>query len=369
MPLISVVLPTYNGEKYISQSIESIIKQTLTDWELIIVNDNSTDNTVEIVEKYMRQDRRIKVIHNIKNQMLPMSLNIGFHNSCGKFLTWTSDDNLYLESAFEVMYRELISDESCPMVCANMQIIDEKGENIESFVVSDEIWFHNCIGACFLYKRNVYEKIGDYNQDLFLVEDYDYWMRILLEYRSIKCLSKCLYLYRRHSDSLSESKICNVIKQRIHFRAKYLGVILNHMGDNVDEVYKMYFDFLDYENSDLSIRQIAKFLPEFQSDVNFKIKNKQLLIFGAGYYGDLAFELLSDQIIAYADNDEKKVGSFKNGIQVLSFKDAVEGAISEKWDILIAVSKNKCFDIMHQLWCSGVNNYCSYEHYMKLRKN
>ena len=207
MPLISVVLPTYNGEKYISQSIESIIKQTLTDWELIIVNDNSTDNTVEIVEKYMRQDRRIKVIHNIKNQMLPMSLNIGFHNSCGKFLTWTSDDNLYLESAFEVMYRELISDESCPMVCANMQIIDEKGENIESFVVSDEIWFHNCIGACFLYKRNVYEKIGDYNQDLFLVEDYDYWMRILLEYRSIKCLSKCLYLYRRHSDSLSESKI------------------------------------------------------------------------------------------------------------------------------------------------------------------
>ena len=101
MSEISIVLPTYNGEQYISQSIDSILKQTFPDWELIIVNDCSTDHTLEIVKQYAEKDHRIKIVNNSINKKLPSSLNIGFQHSCGNFLTWTSDDNLYHENAFE----------------------------------------------------------------------------------------------------------------------------------------------------------------------------------------------------------------------------------------------------------------------------
>ena len=103
MPKVSIVLPTYNGEKFIRESIDSILYQTFTDWELIIVNDCSTDGTPNIVNRYAASDSRIRVIHNKENQKLPESLNIGFREARGEYLTWTSDDNMYLPSALEKM--------------------------------------------------------------------------------------------------------------------------------------------------------------------------------------------------------------------------------------------------------------------------
>ena len=73
MPEISIVLPTYNGEKYLKQSIESILGQTYTDWELIVVNDCSTDSTQEIIDFYRKKDTRIRTIFNYTNQKLPES--------------------------------------------------------------------------------------------------------------------------------------------------------------------------------------------------------------------------------------------------------------------------------------------------------
>ena len=81
MPEISIVLPTYNGEKYLKQSIESILGQTYTDWELIVVNDCSTDSTQEIIDFYRKKDTRIRTIFNYTNQKLPESLNIGFREA------------------------------------------------------------------------------------------------------------------------------------------------------------------------------------------------------------------------------------------------------------------------------------------------
>ena len=92
MPKVSIVLPTYNGSKFLSRSIESVQEQAETDWELIIVNDCSTDNTLDIAQKYAQQDKRISVITNEQNKKLPASLNVGFSRAKGKYLTWTSDD-------------------------------------------------------------------------------------------------------------------------------------------------------------------------------------------------------------------------------------------------------------------------------------
>ena len=80
---ISIVLPTYNGEKVIKKSIESVLSQTYVNWELIIVNDCSTDNTLSVIESYEQSDSRIRVYNNTTNQKLPRSLNIGFSHATG----------------------------------------------------------------------------------------------------------------------------------------------------------------------------------------------------------------------------------------------------------------------------------------------
>ncbi len=77
-PLVSVVLPVYNGEKYLRLSLESILNQTFTDFELIAVDDGSVDQTPEILEEFRKRDSRVRIIKNSKNEGLPGSLNIGF---------------------------------------------------------------------------------------------------------------------------------------------------------------------------------------------------------------------------------------------------------------------------------------------------
>ena len=106
--LISIVLPIYNGEKYMKQSIDSVINQTYANWELLIVDDGSTDNTAAIAREYAEKDNRIKYYKNPQNMRLPKTLNRGFSLATGDYLTWTSDDNYYYPTALEKMYTTLV---------------------------------------------------------------------------------------------------------------------------------------------------------------------------------------------------------------------------------------------------------------------
>ena len=125
--LVSIVLPTYNGEQYIRESIDSVISQTYKNWELIVVDDCSKDNTSKIVEEYVNKDKRIRLIKNDINQKLPASLNIGFSYANGEYYTWTSDDNKYKPDAIQTMVNTLEKDNSCILVSANLDYIDSFG--------------------------------------------------------------------------------------------------------------------------------------------------------------------------------------------------------------------------------------------------
>ena len=90
-PLVSIVLPVYNGERYLAQAIDSCLAQTYENLEIIIVDDGSRDRSVEIVRGYA--DRRIKLICHVRNRKLPAALNTGFRHSSGAYLTWTSHEH------------------------------------------------------------------------------------------------------------------------------------------------------------------------------------------------------------------------------------------------------------------------------------
>lgn len=200
-------MPIYNGEKYMRQSIESVINQTYKNWELIIIDDCSIDNTPIIAKEYADKDNRIRYYRNETNLKLPRGLNRGFSLSKGDYLTWTSDDNLYLPNALEVMIKTLIRNK-VELGYASYDIIDENDKIIGETVAPEDskraILAWNCVGACFLYTRKVYEEIGEYNEDLFLVEDYEFWIRVCSKFEGIAIKEK-LYRYRLHSDNLTST--------------------------------------------------------------------------------------------------------------------------------------------------------------------
>jgi glycosyltransferase involved in cell wall biosynthesis len=205
--LISIILPIYNGEKYMRQSIDSVLAQTYGNWELLIVDDGSTDRTAEIAMEYVQKDLRIQYHKNPQNMRLPRTLNRGFSMAKGAYLTWTSDDNYYYPTALEKMYHALESEKkhfcfaSCDVINENGQIVDVIAVNEKSGKI---VVGHNTVGACFLYSREAYQSVGEYDTEMTLVEDYDYWQRICMKYDPV-CISENLYAYRWHDGALTST--------------------------------------------------------------------------------------------------------------------------------------------------------------------
>lgn len=205
--LVSIILPTYNGQDHVADSIESCLRQTYSNIELIIVNDCSKDNTLEIAKSYAEKDARVRVVDNPHNLKLPASLNAGFAEAKGDFLTWTSDDNMYRDNAIERMV-DALTQESADFVYCGYTVTDMDGnvECVRPPLPPEDILSINPVGACFLYTREVYKRVGNYNIGLFCAEDYEYWSRIYRAGFKIVTCAEDLYIYRRHPNSLTTTK-------------------------------------------------------------------------------------------------------------------------------------------------------------------
>ncbi len=204
VPKVSVILPVYNGQPYLSQSIESCLVQTCAQFELIVVDDCSTDETPSIIQSYLALDTRIKSARHLRNFGLSASLNTGFAHSQGSYLTWTSDDNLYLPNAIQEMVTVLEACSDVDFVYADYDYIDQRGRLGDRIRVEEPntLVNYNCVGPCFLFRRVVYEVIGDYDARFNLAEDYHYWLRVWKKFK-MTALHEPLYYYRRHPYSLA----------------------------------------------------------------------------------------------------------------------------------------------------------------------
>lgn len=206
--MISIILPSYNRASLIKQTIESCLNQTYPHFELIIVDDCSTDNSAEIIQKYLAKDSRIKFIQNKVNKKLPATLNIGFAAAKGKYFTWISDDNYFAPNAIELMVTSLNNNPEIGLVYADYITVDAQNKVI-SRIYQEEPEFlpiRDCVGACFLYRANIAKKVGLYNEQLFLIEDYEYWLRMGLTTQLLH-IPKPLYFYRLHGNSLTKTRM------------------------------------------------------------------------------------------------------------------------------------------------------------------
>lgn len=206
---VSIILPTYNGSKFIKESVESCLGQSYRNIELVIVDDCSTDETEEILDSFT--DERIRRIKHKKNMGLPSALNSGFSICTGDYLTWTSDDNLYMENAVEVMLNHLTSSGSNFVYCDYWRFSRRDFTDRKLVRPPDDLRLNrgNEVGACFLYSREVLLTVGEYDKHSAYAEDYDYWVRASEHFQLIH-LSEPLYLYREHRRSISVTSAMEV---------------------------------------------------------------------------------------------------------------------------------------------------------------
>jgi glycosyltransferase involved in cell wall biosynthesis len=207
-PRVSVVLPTYNQAEYLPQALDSVLNQTWRDYELIVVNDGSTDDTPRILHEYQRR-YGFAVIHQ-ENQKLPRALNTGFRLARGQYLTWTSSDNVMLPHMMGVLVDALDFNPQVGLVYADWEVIDEHGTVIgvvQTFDFDRYLLMRtNYINACFLYRRTCQDAVGLYDPEYIYAEDWEYWLRISRSFEIMR-VPQVLYQYRIHNSSLTKTDV------------------------------------------------------------------------------------------------------------------------------------------------------------------
>jgi glycosyltransferase involved in cell wall biosynthesis/capsular polysaccharide biosynthesis protein len=215
-PLISVVMICYNHEKYIDEAVRSILSQTYTDFELIIVDDGSTDDTFEIIQGY--DDPRIIALTQ-ENSGPSIALNTGIMKSAGEYIAIMSGDDLSLPQRLEVQLRQ-IEEENADMVFSLPEIIGENSEVLgqearsgffgREFDSTPDLYkslFYSgnflCAPSCFC-RQSTIKKVGRFRRGLIQLQDFDYWIRACKKNLVIKLYEKPVIQYRSSQGSLTK---------------------------------------------------------------------------------------------------------------------------------------------------------------------
>lgn len=214
MPKISVVLSVHNGERYLAQAVESILTQTYSDFEFIILNDHSTDSTSTILQTYAARDSRIRLLHNDPQLGLTKSLNRGLQAARGDYIARQDADDLSAPERFAEQVEFLEKNPAVVLVSGNIDQIDAEGNIIGHLnraaspdLVRWYLLFYNHVSghSQVMFRRAAALRAGGYDESLPYSQDYDLWLR-LLALGEIAILPHTWLQWRTHGDSISTQK-------------------------------------------------------------------------------------------------------------------------------------------------------------------
>lgn len=214
-PRVSIVIPVYNREKYLGIAVESVLRQTYQDWELIISDDGSTDSSLEMALFWANHDSRIKVL-TAKHKGAVHALIAGFNAAKGEFIGQLDSDDLLEPEAVELTVKALDKHPEWGMVYTNYRDIDEQGQLTRIGWRCSILYSKQTILTAFmtfhfrLIRKSVYEKVGGFNADFDRIEDYELCLR-LSEITEIGKIDQFLYQYRHHSNSLKSTARLEII--------------------------------------------------------------------------------------------------------------------------------------------------------------
>lgn len=243
-PLISILMPAYNAEKYIAEAIESILNQTFTDFELIISDDASTDKTWEIIQDYSKKDKRISIYKNKKNLYIAENRNMLVRKAKGKYIAWQDADDISLADRIEKQYELMEKNPTVGVVGGYLQFFDESGLKSIRRYATDDISLRKSMfryspvaQPTAMIRRECFEKVGLYNPEYPPAEDIDMSFRIGTLYKFAN-LPEITLNYREHHSSATFKKLKKIELSTLKVRWQNNNTG-NYKMSFVDKIYNV----------------------------------------------------------------------------------------------------------------------------------
>ena len=207
-PIITVYIASHNYGKFLENAVESVLKQTVDNWELLIINDNSQDDTDEVMKLYAT-DPRIRLFKTT-GVGLPAVCNLALKEAKGKYIIRLDGDDFFDENILLILSNYLNRHLNCAMVFSDYYLIDEYNrvfahERRESLNGHNFLLDNPANGACSLIRKTVLEEIGGYREDLRAQDGYDIWNKIIKKYK-VANINLPLFYYRRHDNNLTNNE-------------------------------------------------------------------------------------------------------------------------------------------------------------------
>jgi len=208
--LVSIIMPSYNSEKYISSSIQSIIMQTFQNWELIITDDCSLDSTLTIIKKFMSIDNRIKMHVLVNNSGSGVARNNSIKFAKGRYIAFCDSDDMWVSNKLQFQL-DFLKSNDLSFTYSSYSIINGDNVRVGEFIVPKKISFNSLLKSCDIgCLTAIYDskKIGKiFMPETRLRQDYGLWLKIFSKIDYTEGQLETLALYRVHENSISKNKI------------------------------------------------------------------------------------------------------------------------------------------------------------------
>ncbi len=234
MSRVSVIIPVYNAEKTIGEALESVAAQTYTDYEIIVVNDGSSDQSESVIKKYMRPPFDITYVEQI-NKGAAAARNAGLRIAKGELIAFLDADDLWDKDKLATAVQAMDANPTVKLVFTDMRhmvndllvhssYLHERGyRNLTSGRIYDNLLKENCIFTpTVMVRRDALNTIGHFDEQLPIAEDYDLWLRITRQY-PVHFIDRPLVTRRRIGSNITEDKK-SYIESCIHLREKLLNI-------------------------------------------------------------------------------------------------------------------------------------------------
>lgn len=239
--LVSIITPMYNSEKFIKETYESIKNQTYSNWEWIVIDDNSIDNSYNLVLEFKKDDSRIKIIKNNKNLMAAKSRNKGLDLSIGEYITFIDSDDLWNKYFLEKQLRLLKKKKIDIVFSSYRRVSEDLVDNYGDYIVPDKVSYKDLLKTNYfscltvLYKANKF-KNNRFNENLKKHEDYVMWLDLLEDGTIAYSNKEVLATYRIREKSVSRNKFKNLLYMYFIIRkikeksfSKTIYIMLNYI--------------------------------------------------------------------------------------------------------------------------------------------
>lgn len=387
-PLVSIIIPVYNGSNYIKNAIESALNQTYKNIEIIVVNDGSTDETEEIVLEF---GDKVRYFYK-ENGGVATALNLAIEKMEGEYFSWLSHDDEYLPEKVEKQINAILESGDIESVCFTeyyldfvdlnlIKPVDYNQYTVEQLGNIKYLTLFGLINGCtLLFHKNYFDKYGTFNAELLTSQDYDIWLR-MFQNSSIILIKEKLVTYRVHKGQVARKygrfaeELDNITLEILSKTTPsekttfydneytiYLRVINNYSSYFEVNAMPKTFEYCYSNLIKIYEEKSFKYDKAVMTELRNKILNinnklyKKICIFGTGEHGKKVHSLLQKYLIKvdyFSDNNKELWGSLVNNVRVISPNDLA----SVKDDTLVILGNYYHSEVIkQQLKDLGIEN-------------